>query len=94
MVYTKEEAQTQWTSSITVPLPKKGDLKQMTNYRGISLMSIAAKYLFLTEFVYQSTKYLEKNKQALEQGVVVYSKYSVSCESVTSTGTVTRAKKF
>ena len=28
---------------VIVPLPKKGDLSLMTNYRGITLMSIAAK---------------------------------------------------
>ena len=36
-------APTQWTSSLIIPLPKKGNLQLMTNYRGISLMSIAAK---------------------------------------------------
>ena len=30
-------------NNVTVPLPKKGDLTLMTNYREISLMSIAAK---------------------------------------------------
>ncbi len=29
--------------NVIIPLPKKGDLSLMTNYRGISLMSIAAK---------------------------------------------------
>lgn len=33
----------QWTTNKIVPVPKKGDLSMMTNYRGISLMSIAAK---------------------------------------------------
>ena len=33
----------QWITNVIVPLPKKGDLSLMTNYRGISLMSIAAK---------------------------------------------------
>ena len=33
----------QWIFSIIVPLPKKDDLRLMTNYRGISLLSIAAK---------------------------------------------------
>ena len=32
-----------WITSVIVPLPKKGDLSLMTNYRGISLLSIAAK---------------------------------------------------
>ncbi|XP_078617621.1 uncharacterized protein LOC144885572 [Branchiostoma floridae x Branchiostoma japonicum] len=33
----------QWITNVIVPLPKKGDLSLMTNYRGITLMSIAAK---------------------------------------------------
>ena len=33
----------QWTISITVILPKKGDLSLMTNYRGVSLLSITAR---------------------------------------------------
>ena len=33
----------QWTTSVIVPLPKKGDLSLMKNYRGISLLSITAK---------------------------------------------------
>lgn len=43
LVYEEGYAPTQWTSSLIIPLPKKGDLQLMTNYRGISLMSIAAK---------------------------------------------------
>jgi hypothetical protein len=42
-VYKEKHAPSQWTSSLIVPLPKKGNLQLMTNYRGISLMSIAAK---------------------------------------------------
>ena len=33
----------QWITNVIVPLPKKGDLSLMNNYRGITLMSIAAK---------------------------------------------------
>jgi len=33
----------QWTTYTIVPVPKKGDRSKMTNYRGISLMSIWAK---------------------------------------------------
>ena len=36
-------APSQFTTSLICPIPKKGDLTQMTNYRGISLMSQAAK---------------------------------------------------
>ncbi len=43
LVYDQHRAPKQWTSSMIVPLPKKGNLQLMTNYRGICLMSIAAK---------------------------------------------------
>lgn len=33
----------QWMSSLIIPLPKKGNLQLMNNFRGISLTSIAAK---------------------------------------------------
>lgn len=33
----------QWTTNKIVPIPKKGDISLMTNYRGISLMSTGAK---------------------------------------------------
>jgi len=42
-VYTTASPPDQWTTNVIVPLPKKGDLSLMTNYRGITLMSIAAK---------------------------------------------------
>ena len=42
-VYSSLTPPNQWTTSVIVPLTKKGDLSQMTNYRGISLRSIAAK---------------------------------------------------
>ena len=42
-VYEDGHAPSQCTTSLIIPLPKKGNLQLMTNYRGISLMSIAAK---------------------------------------------------
>ena len=35
----------QWTKSIIVPLPKKGDLQDCSNYRTISLISHPSKVL-------------------------------------------------
>ena len=35
----------EWTCSSFIPLPKKGDLKQCTNYRTIALLSHASKVL-------------------------------------------------
>ena len=43
LVFKEKHAPTQWTSSMIIPLPKKGNLELMTNFRGISLTSIAAK---------------------------------------------------
>ena len=42
-VYSNLTPPDQWITSVIVPLPRKGDLSLMTNYRGISLLSIAAK---------------------------------------------------
>ena len=42
-VYSNLTPPDQWITSIIVPLPKKGDLSLVTNYRLISLLSIAAK---------------------------------------------------
>ncbi len=36
---------TQWTNTLIIPLPKKGDLKKCTNYRTISLISHPSKVL-------------------------------------------------
>ena len=42
-VYANMSPPKHWVSNVIIPLPKKGDLSQMTNYRGITLMSTAAK---------------------------------------------------
>ena len=43
-VFTRKIPPSQWIiRNIILPLPKKGNLYEMTNYRGITLMSIAAK---------------------------------------------------
>ena len=42
-VYSTVSPPRQWISNVIIPLPKKVDLSLMTNYRGILLMSIAAK---------------------------------------------------
>ena len=42
-VYSNLTPPDQWITNVIVPLPKEGDLSLMTNYRGISLLSIAAK---------------------------------------------------
>ena len=42
-IFESNKAPKQFTTNLIVPLPKKGDKTLMSNYRGISLMSIAAK---------------------------------------------------
>jgi hypothetical protein len=42
LVYDNNFPPSYWTTSLITPIPKKGN-QLMTNYRGISLMSIAAK---------------------------------------------------
>ena len=42
-VFTMLTPPEQWITNVIVPLPKKGDLSLMNNYRGITLMSVAAK---------------------------------------------------
>ncbi len=42
-VFTTLSPPHQWSTNVIVPLPKNGDPSLMTNYRGINLMSIAAK---------------------------------------------------
>ena len=42
-VYTSLTPPNQWTTSVIVPFLRKRDFSQMTNYRGISFLSISAK---------------------------------------------------
>ena len=61
----------QWITSIIVPLPKKGDLSLMTNYMGISLLSIAAKVynkILLNRIRDEEDPILRKNQAGFRQG--------------------------
>ena len=42
-VYTDLVPPKQWTTNIIIPIPKKGDIHKMSNFRGICLMSTGAK---------------------------------------------------
>ncbi|PNF39764.1 hypothetical protein B7P43_G04711 [Cryptotermes secundus] len=44
-MWNKEKLPDQWKESITVPVRKKGDKTDCSNYRGISLLSISNKIL-------------------------------------------------
>ncbi len=42
-VFSEKVAPSQWKTNLIIPIPKKGNLTSMSNYRGITLMSVAAK---------------------------------------------------
>ena len=61
----------QWITSVIVNLPKKGDLSLMTNYRGISLLSIAAKVynkIILNRIRDEVDPILRKNQAGFRSG--------------------------
>jgi hypothetical protein len=45
LIWNKEELPHQWKESIVVPIHKKGDKTDCSNYRGISLLSTSYKIL-------------------------------------------------
>jgi hypothetical protein len=45
LIWNKEELPDQWKESIVVPIQKKGDKTDCSNYRGISLLSTSYKIL-------------------------------------------------
>jgi hypothetical protein len=49
-IWSKEELPDQWKESITVPIYKKGDKTECSNYRGISLLSTAS-VVYWSEFL-------------------------------------------
>ena len=60
-----------WHQSQIIPMPKKGDLSLVTNYRGISLMSIAAKIynkMILNRLVPFIDPILRKNQNGFRRG--------------------------
>jgi len=42
-VWQSKEVSTQWKNGMIVPLPKKGDLSDCNNWRGITLLSVPGK---------------------------------------------------
>nr|KAG5698059.1 hypothetical protein BaRGS_016707 [Batillaria attramentaria] len=44
-IWEKEEVPAQWKEGIVIKLPKKGDLRDCSNYRGIMLLSVPGKVL-------------------------------------------------
>ena len=67
----------QWITNVIIPLPKKGDFSLITNYKGISLMSTAAKVynkILLNRIRPHVDPILRKIKLALDQVEAVHNK--------------------
>ena len=66
-----EKAPRQFTTALIVPLPKKGDLSHMNNYRGICLTSMAAKVynkVLLNRITGEMDKVLRANQAGFRRG--------------------------
>ena len=71
LVYEHNYAPKQWTTTLLVPLPKKGNLQLMPNYRGIIFMSIAAKAynrILLNRICDEIDKQLRPNQAGFRTG--------------------------
>nr|KAG5687737.1 hypothetical protein BaRGS_028399 [Batillaria attramentaria] len=56
-IWEKEEVPAQWKEGIIIKLPKKGDLRDCSNYRGIMLLSVPGKIASLRIIVEQSLEW-------------------------------------
>nr|KAG5696914.1 hypothetical protein BaRGS_015878 [Batillaria attramentaria] len=56
-IWEKEEVPAQWKEGIIIKLPKKGDLMDCSNYRGIMLLSVPGKIASLRIIVEQSLEW-------------------------------------
>nr|KAG5702936.1 hypothetical protein BaRGS_034709 [Batillaria attramentaria] len=48
-IWEKEEVPAQWKEGIVIKLPKKGDLRDCSNYRGIMLLSVPGKRIIVEQ---------------------------------------------
>ena len=79
------ERPTQWTQSLVITLPKKGDLQQCQNYRTVSLISHPSKVtlkIILNRLSHLRRRSLLKNRQASEQEGALQSRSSIYESSV------------
>ena len=69
--FTENKCPSSWCCSQIIPIPKKGDLSLPTNYRGISLMPIAAKLynkLILNRLIPAIEPILRNNQNGFRKG--------------------------
>ena len=57
-IWEREEIPAEWKEGIIIKLPKKGDLRDCNNYRGIMLLSVPGKIL--------NRIFLERMKEAVD----------------------------
>nr|KAG5700724.1 hypothetical protein BaRGS_029089 [Batillaria attramentaria] len=65
-IWEKEEVPAQWKEGIVIKLPKKGDLRDCSNYRGIMLLSVPGKVLnrILLERIREAVDPMLRDQQA------------------------------
>nr|KAG5699276.1 hypothetical protein BaRGS_000478 [Batillaria attramentaria] len=65
-IWEKEEVPAQWKEGIVIKLPKKGDLRDCSNYRGIMLLSVPGKVLnrILLERMREAVNPMLRDQQA------------------------------
>ena len=62
----------EWKTNIIIPIPKKGNLSSMDNYRGISLMSVSAKVynrLMLNRIYHEVNKILRSSQTGFRKNM-------------------------
>ena len=67
MIWETKEWPKEWTQSLVIPLPKKGNHKQCYNYRIISLIGCPSRIIILNRSRPRLRNCWEKNKRVLDQ---------------------------
>ncbi|GFS26810.1 endonuclease-reverse transcriptase [Elysia marginata] len=66
-VWTKEKVPDAWKKGILIKLPKKGDLSQSNNYRGINLLSVPGE-IFCRVILYRIKSIVDKAPREEQSG--------------------------
>ena len=74
----------EWSQSVIVTIPKKGDLKECTNYRTITLINHACKVMLkvlLERLKAQMEPYLAETQAGFTRSTVQYSSANLDLET-------------
>ena len=80
VIWEEGDIPSDWSKGLIVKLPKKGNLRNCDNWRGITLLAVPSKVFtkfFLKELIKLWMKSLKKNKQALEEAEDALTKFSL-----------------